>query len=158
SRDTFRSLWGPLTMLPAPRGVYPGTRSNDRQPWEDGSSGEPYVHPCANFDLYRAEEWRLNLDAEQTRRLQVVLDHAADVHGALRRAHLALPPDKRNKMLVIAGVGHKTPFRLIGDTSGIWDRTEKLTSRVPGDRHRDGDGSIPLASAELEGIGDTRYV
>jgi pimeloyl-ACP methyl ester carboxylesterase len=158
SRDTFRSLWGPLMMLPAPRGIYPGTRPNDIQPWRVRTTGETYVHPCGNFDFYKADEWRLGLDDQRTKTLQNILDHAAEVHARLRKAHLDLAPEQRNRMLIIAGVGHKTPFRLGGDALlGVWERMEKTTSRVPGDRHREGDGSVPLASAELEGVG-TRYV
>ena len=41
SRETFRSLRGVLSLLPAPKGIYPGTRHG-----ED--------HPCANFDMYDA--------------------------------------------------------------------------------------------------------
>jgi pimeloyl-ACP methyl ester carboxylesterase len=29
SRRTLRSLWGVISLLPAPRGIYPGTRAND---------------------------------------------------------------------------------------------------------------------------------
>jgi pimeloyl-ACP methyl ester carboxylesterase len=47
-RETFRSLRGVLSLLPAPAGIYPGTRNGE-------------AHPCANFDLYNAEEWELGL-------------------------------------------------------------------------------------------------
>jgi len=32
SRETFRSLWGPLSLLPAPPGIYPGTRNGEAYP------------------------------------------------------------------------------------------------------------------------------
>src|SRR5215204_1076787 len=83
SRDTFRSLWGVLGMLPAPRGIYPGTRHNDPEPWTGGKAGDPYVHPCANFDMYDAKEWNLGLSTEQTDQLQNALDHAAHFHREL---------------------------------------------------------------------------
>jgi pimeloyl-ACP methyl ester carboxylesterase len=53
SRATLRSLWGVLSLLPAPRGIYPGTRATDTNPWQSQNPGDPYIHPCANFDLYR---------------------------------------------------------------------------------------------------------
>jgi pimeloyl-ACP methyl ester carboxylesterase len=159
SRETFRSMWGPLTLLPAPRGIYPGTRPNDPKSWSGQGAGDPYVHPCTNFDLYKAEEWRLDLNAQETKMLQRILDHVADFHQRLYDSHVGLEPRLRNKMLVIAGVGHKTPFRLAnGSVLGVWPKMEKITSRLDGDRHREGDGSVPLASAELEWVGDTRYV
>ena len=40
SRETLRSLWGVLGLLPAPLGVYPGTRGDDRTPWTSGSAGD----------------------------------------------------------------------------------------------------------------------
>lgn len=47
SRETFRSLWGVLGMLPAPRGIYPGTRRSDPAAWGSGDAGDKYIHPCA---------------------------------------------------------------------------------------------------------------
>ena len=44
SRATFRSMWGALSMLPAPVGLYPGTTTEQR----------PDEHPTANFDHYDA--------------------------------------------------------------------------------------------------------
>lgn len=63
-------------------------------------------------------------------------------------------------MLVIAGVGLKTLFRLEFNSSfwGMWEHTDKITSRVSGDPHREGDSTVPLASAELENTGDVRYI
>jgi hypothetical protein len=40
---------------------------------------------------------------------------------------------------------------------GLWKDVDKITSRTPGDPHREGDGRVPLASAELERI-ELRYV
>jgi len=158
-RETFRSLWGALSMLPAPRGVYPGTRPSDPEPWSSDSSGDWYDHPCANFDMYRAENWKLDLTSEQESQLQTILTGAAEFHARLYRAHQELRQELRNRMLVIAGVGYKTLFRLSYETRffGRWEHTAKVTSRVEGDRHREGDGRVPLASAELENV-TKRYV
>jgi hypothetical protein len=62
-------------------------------------------------------------------------------------------------MLQICGVGRKTLFRLDvkHGWSGSWKDTDKVTHRTPGDPHRDGDGRVPLASAELEKI-ELRYI
>jgi pimeloyl-ACP methyl ester carboxylesterase len=157
SRETFRSLWGALSLLPAPAGVYPGTRSSDSEPWRGGRD-DRYVHPCANFDMYDAREWQLDLMSEERSNLQRVLDGASEQHQLLFHAHRHINPDLRDRMLVIAGVGYKTLFRLRFDTAfwGLWEHTEKVTSRVAGDRHRDGDGSVPVASAELDNV-TTRY-
>lgn len=157
SRETFRSLWGVIGLLPAPRGVYPGTRPGDTDPWT--SSGDPYEHPCANFDLYDAESWRLGLAPPNTQQLQAVLDAAAQLHRELAAAHAALDQTLRDRMLMIAGVGIKTLFRLEYDSAfwGLWEHTSKVTSRIEGDRHREGDGRVPLASAQLENV-EARYV
>lgn len=157
SRDAFRSMWGPLSLLPAPRGVYPGTRPQDAHPWPN--DGSTYLHPCANFDIHDAHAWKLDLPAEQTAELQAVLDAAATMQRDLDRWHDALLQERRDRMLAIAGVGYKTLFRLEYDTHffGLWDKTSKVTDRVPGDPHRDGDGRVPVASAKLEHV-ETRYV
>ena len=57
--------------------------------------------------------------------------------------------EKRERMLVIAGVGHKTLFRLEYDSRffGLWEKMVKVTKRQPGNPHRDGDGRLPVASA-----------
>jgi hypothetical protein len=62
-------------------------------------------------------------------------------------------------MLVIAGVGYQTLFRLAYEPRffGLWERMAKVTSRIKGDPHREGDGRVPLASAQLENV-QTRYV
>lgn len=157
SRDAFRSMWGPMSLLPAPIGVYPGTRPQDPDPWP--KDGSPYEHPCANFDIHSALAWDLGLPAQQTTELQNVLDAAATMQRDLDRWHGALTQDRRDRMLVIAGVGYKTLFRLEYDRRffGLWDKTTKVTDRVPGSRHRDGDGRVPVASAQLEHVA-TRYV
>jgi pimeloyl-ACP methyl ester carboxylesterase len=160
SRETLRSLWGVLSLLPAPRGIYPGTRPGDPTPWTSAAPDDPYVHPCANFDMYDARAWKLGIDEEATRRLQKVLDAAADLHRRLYTAHNALDQEKRNKMVVIAGVGYKTLFRLAYAPGflGVWEKTAKTFDLVPNDPHRQGDGRVPLASAMLENVADIRYV
>jgi pimeloyl-ACP methyl ester carboxylesterase len=153
SRATFRSLWGVISMLPAPVGVYPGTRGQS-------GPGGAIEHPCANFDMYDAASWKLDLAPEEAVRLQEVLDGAALFHRNMFKAHKALPPEFRERMAVIAGVGYDTLFRLefASDFWGLWNHTRKITSRVPGQPGREGDGRVPLPSASLEVIGETRYV
>lgn len=158
SRATFRSLWGVLGMLPAPRGTYPGTRSGEAGAWSASAAGD-YVHPCANFDLYQVSDWELGLAPSEAAQLQRILDAAAETHRRLHEAHRALDQTRRDRMTVIAGVGYKTLFRLAYAPGflGLWERMEKVTARVPGDPHRDGDGRVPLASAALEDV-PIRYV
>jgi pimeloyl-ACP methyl ester carboxylesterase len=157
SREAFRSMWGPLSLLPAPCGVYPGTRLHDPDPWP--GAGSSYPHPCANFDLYNADRWQLGLSPPETQTLQTVLDAAASMHRDLDQWHQGLTQELRDRMLVIAGVGYKTLFRLEYDTQffGLWQKTVKVTNRRPGERHRDGDGRVPVASALLKHL-EARYV
>jgi hypothetical protein len=56
-------------------------------------------------------------------------------------------------------VGQETLFRLEFDTAfwGLWEKTKKITRVTPCDVNRDGDGRVPLASAELEDV-TIRYV
>jgi pimeloyl-ACP methyl ester carboxylesterase len=158
SRATFRSLWGPLGMLPAPVGIYPGTRPNAANPWRGGDPDDDYRHPCANFDPYHAESWKLELTTAETAQLQKVLDSAADFHRRMHAFHAGLMQDQRDRMLIIAGVGYKTLFRLAYERRffGLWEHAKKTTSRIPGDPHRDGDGRVPLASATLDDV-EIRY-
>jgi hypothetical protein len=160
SRETLRSLWGVINLLPAPHGIYPGTREGDPHPWTSGAAGDPYVHPCANFDLYQAAAWKLDLDADATGRLQRILDATAEFYRRMYQAHRALDQSQRNKMLVIAGVGYQTLFRLAFEPGflGLWERATKTFDRVLDNPHRDGDGRVPLASALLENVGGVRYV
>ena len=157
SRATFRSLWGVLSLLPAPRGVYPGTRPDDPDPWS--SPGDPYEHPCANFDMYDVAKWELDLEPGDAAALKRVLDAAAELHRELHGWHVALPQELRDRMAVIAGVGYKTVFRIAYGARflGIGRKMKKTTDRVEGDRHREGDGRVPLASASLEYV-PIRYV
>jgi pimeloyl-ACP methyl ester carboxylesterase len=158
SPDTLRSLRGVLGMLPAPRDIYPGTRPDDRVQWTSPVAEDDYIHPCANFDLYRAESWQLQLTASQVSEFQATLDGAADFYRRMDAAHTALPPGMRDKMLIIAGVGYKTLFRLAFPShTGLWQRMIKVTDRRPEDAHRDGDGRVPVASASLENV-QVRYV
>jgi pimeloyl-ACP methyl ester carboxylesterase len=159
SRATLRSLWGVINLLPAPRGIYPGTRPGGPQ-WPSGDPADPYVHPCVNFDLYQADAWKLELDPGETAKLQTTLDAAADFHTRMYQAHRGLQQAQRDKMAVIAGVGYETLFRLTY-TSGLaslWTTMTKVFSIVDNDPHRDGDGRVPLASARLENVIDIRYV
>lgn len=146
SRETFRSMRGVLSLLPAPAGIYPGTRNS-----ED--------HPCANFEMYDAKAWNLDLDAGATVHLQDVLDEVRKFHTDLYQWHDSLLQDYKDQMLVIAGVGQETLFRLEFDKAfwGAWKYTKKITERIRCDPHRDGDGRVPLASALLENV-TTRYV
>lgn len=147
SRETFRSLWGVLSLLPAPAGIYPGTRRG-----ED--------HPCANFDMYKADAWRLSMSSAESMQLQNALDAAAKFHRDLYDWHTTqLAPANRKKMLQITGVGYKTLFRLEVKNGwlGLWKDVDKITRRVPGDLNRDGDGRVPLASAGLEDV-EQRFV
>jgi pimeloyl-ACP methyl ester carboxylesterase len=159
SRDTFRSLYGPIGLLPAPRGLYPGTRTSDQHQWTSGDPTDPYVHPCVNFDLYAVDQWHLGLDAVASVRFQRVLDAAKSFYEELFQSHASLTNEQRRRMLVIAGVGQTTPFRLANTPHffGLWEKMDKVTSRMPGDPHRDGDGSVPVASARLENV-EARYI
>ena len=154
SRETYRSLRGVLSLLPAPSGVYPGTRTSDQQPWHSNNSNDPYIHPCANFDMYKAEDWKLDLTPLQTAELQEALSAVAKFHREMLDYHQSLTQELRDRMLVIAGVGFRTLFRLAYDTRflGWWEYTDKITDRIPGSLHREGDGRVPLASASLENV------
>jgi pimeloyl-ACP methyl ester carboxylesterase len=152
--SAFRSMWGALSLLPSPAGTYPGTRA------ADGDRDDPAKHPCANFDLYDAAAYRLDLTDAERQQLQVVLDHVAGFHRELAAWHQGLAQEQRDRMLVVAGVGQKTLFRLAykAPVFGFgWERMDRVTSRVAGDHHREGDGRVPLASARLEHV-HTRYV
>jgi pimeloyl-ACP methyl ester carboxylesterase len=160
SRDSYRSLWGVLSLLPAPLGIYPGTRQDDEEKWASDAPNDPYVHPCNNFDLYKANNWNLSLDALQTSQLQEVLDGAFNFHQQIYHSHIALDQKFRDRIAVIAGVGHDTLFRLAYHKQffGVWERMTLMTQRDPGNLHREGDNSVPLASASLEYVGEIRYV
>ncbi len=149
-RDTFRSMWGVLSMLPAPVGVYPGQR---------GAQADYDTHPCVNFDPYRVDSWKLGLDSTEEANLQTVLDGAASAHRDLWAAHRSLSQEQRDRMLVIAGVGYKTLFRLAYKSRffGAWEHADKVTDRKPGNVDREGDGRVPLASAALDWV-PIRYV
>jgi pimeloyl-ACP methyl ester carboxylesterase len=159
SRQTFRSMRGVLSLLPAPRGVYPGTREDDALSWRSPNPGDSYIHPCASFDLYDAAAWELDLTDAERAQLQTVLTDTADFHRRLYEGHKTLSQELRDRMLVIAGVGQTTLFRMASESRflGLWQRVAKTTSRIPGDPHRDGDGRVPVASAALENV-EIRYV
>lgn len=153
-RETFRSMWGVLSMLPAPIGVYPGTR---KAPASGENTDDD--HPCLNFDPYRAESWKLDLEATEEAHLQAVLDGAAAAHEDLWAAHRRLSQDQRDRMLVIAGLGYRTLFRLAYKKRffGLWEHAHKVSDRIPGDPHHDGDGRVPWASTALDWV-PIRYV
>lgn len=142
SRETFRSFWGVLGLLPAPPGIYP-----------DSGTG----HPCANFDMYDADQWALDLSSEKRDALSAVLRHVRETHEERDRAYRALDEEYLDRMLMIAGVGYRCLFRLERQKGLLKPRFEKITSRKPGDPHRDGDGRVPLASAVLARMRNIRY-
>jgi pimeloyl-ACP methyl ester carboxylesterase len=160
SRATFRSMWGALYLLPSPLGVYPGTRPGDSPRWRaQAGDGLGYEHPCANFDLFDAAAYRLDLTPAEQADLQRVLDGAAKFHRDLHDWHVQLNQEYKDRMLMIAGVGMKTLFRLAyrSGLGSLWKEMDKTMDRVPGDPHREGDGRVPLASARLSGV-TMRYV
>ena len=146
SRAAFRSLYGVMELLPAPAEIYPGTR--------DGGG-----HPCGNFDFYDVDSWKLELAPDEARQLAAVLEAAAGFHGALYDHHRGLDPELRARMAMIAGVGMKTLFRLEyrRGLGRLWRDMDKTTDRRPGDPNREGDGRVPLASAQLDDV-RVRYV
>ena len=79
--------------------------------------------------------------------------------ASLKALHDGLLQEYKDRMLVIAGVGQETLFRLEFDSAfwGLWEHTRKITERKPCDEHRDGDGRVPIASAHLEDVA-IRYV
>jgi pimeloyl-ACP methyl ester carboxylesterase len=160
SRETLRSLWGVYSLLPAPHGIYPGTRPTDPKPWQSEVRNDPYVHPCGNFDFYQANAWKLNLDSDATAKMQRILDATADFHQRMFKAHRDLDQEQRDKMVVIAGVGYQTLFRLAYEPGflGLWENTGKIFERMRDNPHREGDGRVPVTSALLENTGDVRYV
>ncbi len=147
SRTTFRSLWGVFNLLPAPSGIYPGTR--------DGAE-----HPCVNFDCYDAAQWRLKMTAVELSNFQNALTAAKELHERLFEFHQRMPSELLDSMAVIAGVGHEMPFRVeVLDGRLYGTRTEVDFDRRPNDPHGESDGSVSVASAALEGVSrHTRYV
>lgn len=140
-RETFRTMRGVLSLLPAPAGIYPSTRSG----------GD---HPCANFDMYDANAWELGLNSAETIHLQSVLDEVLQFYTDLYKWHDALLQEYKDRMLMIAGVGQETLFRLEFSQNfwGMWEHTKKITARIEGDPNRDGDERVPVASAQLEDV------
>jgi pimeloyl-ACP methyl ester carboxylesterase len=159
SRETFRSMWGVLSLLPAPKGIYPGTRENELK-WASTDSTDPYVHPCVNFDMYKVENWKLDITEAQTSELQRVLNGVLGFHQQMYESHMGLDQELRNRMAVIAGVGYNTLSRMAykQGLSKLWGDMNKNTNRMEGDPHQDGDGSVPLASAQLEHVGAFRFI
>ena len=91
SRATLRSLWGVIGLLPAPVGVYPGTRQNDPKPWQPEDRERSLCPPVRQLRLYRAEAWKLDLDAD--------VDRESATHSRCDRrpapAALRQPPQSR---------------------------------------------------------------
>ena len=85
-----------------------------------------------------------------------VLNAAKDFYHQLFDAHNSLSFERLHRMAVIAGVGQPTPFRLEHHSAlrSAWVDLTKFTdtNRVAGNPHREGDGSVPLASAWLENL------
>jgi pimeloyl-ACP methyl ester carboxylesterase len=144
-RSAFRSLRGVLNLMPAPEDVYPGAA--------------PGAHPCANFDLYDAGAWQLDIDPGERAGLQAALDDTACMYRDLQAWHDYLDAELRERMAVIAGVGQRTLFRLAYQAGWgpHWRHMDRVTRREPGNVHREGDGRVPLASAALSGV-QIRYV
>ena len=144
-RSTFRSLQGVLNLLPAPVDVYPDATGS--------------AHPCGNFELYDVEAWHLDLNACDRAALATVLDDTARLYRELHAWHGGLDPELRERMVIIAGVGRRTLFRIAYRTGfgTLWRHMDRTTRREPGNAHREGDGRVPLASALLTGV-ETRYV
>jgi pimeloyl-ACP methyl ester carboxylesterase len=163
SREAFRSLWGVLSLLPAPMGVYPGTQPKDNPKWRAEAGQDLFwQHPCTNFDLYDASAWELGLDVAAATDLQRILDGVAAFYREIHAWHSdpkELPQECCDRMLMVAGVGYKTLFRLEygSRAGGLWRSLDKITSRIAGDPHRDGDGRVPVASATLRRVA-MRYV
>jgi hypothetical protein len=159
-RETFRSLWGVLELLPAPLGIYPDTRQTNAKQSTSNTSKEPDTHPCANFDMYQAENWELGLTRPENYQLQKILDEVLKFHQQMYKYHMGLEQRFRDRMVVIAGVGFKTPFRINYEQQffGLKKDISIVKDRIPGNIHREGDRSVPLASATLNDVGDIRYV
>jgi hypothetical protein len=157
TRATFRSMWGVLSLLPAPAEIYPDTRPGDTNQWTYGDF--PYQHPCASFDLYDANAWELSLSEEETLRLQNILDTVKRLYRELYDHHLGLDQELRSRMAVLAGVGYESVFRLEIKPRLLLPGTRSAMTiyRIEGSPHREGDGRVPLASAELEYVGAVRY-
>jgi hypothetical protein len=157
SRKTLRSLRGVISLLPAPRGIYPGTRPSDPHLWISGDPNDKYNHPCANFDFYHVDEWKLTLTDDEATTFQGALDGAAAFHRDMYESHMKLEQDWRDQMMIIAGVGYQTLFRMQYETGISWQNMAKITHRVQDNPHREGDGRVPLASAALDNV-SIRYV
>lgn len=155
TRRTLRSMWGVLSLLPAPSGVYPGTQPGQDH-WSDFHDDG---HPAANFDFYDVDAYGFDdISNEEQERLQTILTWVSEFHTELADAHGALIQPQRDRMLTIAGIGQETLFRLEHDrVLRVWEHWKKVTDRRPGDPHREGDGRVPVASAQLPDT-ELRYV
>lgn len=61
------------------------------------------------------------------------------------RPHLSLDQQQRDQIVVIAGVGYQTLFRLAYKAGffGLWEKTDKIFNRVLNNAHCEGDGRVP---------------
>jgi hypothetical protein len=79
-------------------------------------------------------------------------------HHDLYEWHKSLLQEFKDRMLMVAGVGHDGVFRIeIDKLLGIWDRSKRVTRGANCDVNFDGDGRVPFASAQLEHV-TARYV
>jgi pimeloyl-ACP methyl ester carboxylesterase len=146
TRSTFRSLWGAMQLLPAPCGVYPGSRDKE-------------AHPCVNFDLFSASAWNIDLSPSEANDFQRVLNCSRIFHEDLYTSHLRLGSAILDRMATIIGVGEEMPFRVEIRTGTFYgSSTTTELSRMSDNVHRDSDGSVSVASAQLEGIREIRYI
>jgi hypothetical protein len=67
--------------------------------------------------IYDAAAWRLDLDSASTVRLQNILDEVRRFYTELYEWHDALLQEYKDRMLMIAGVGQETLFRLEFDAA-----------------------------------------
>jgi hypothetical protein len=84
--------------------------------------------------------------SESSKKVPLSLTATAQFHSQMYQAYKALDQEVSDRMLIIAGVGYKTLFRLAHEPRffGPWKQMTKVISRVAGDPHREGEGASPL--------------
>jgi pimeloyl-ACP methyl ester carboxylesterase len=140
SSKTFRSLWGPISLLPAPGGIYPTSNINS--------------HPCGNFEFYDANAWEVEMTDEERESFQKALNAAREQHKLLHKQLEEMTQEERDKTAIIAGVGYEMPFFINAQDS--WLNGKAKWNRKAGDIHYDGDGSVSLASSVID-VAEKRY-